>query len=303
MPKQLKDRYLFVYILVVLAMIFWGSTFVWTKSVLSVYQPITIITLRLLISSVLLFAVMFFTRNWQKIQRIDYKYLLLVSFFSPFIYFLGETYGIKNSSSTVSSVIISTIPVFTAVFSTLIYKERLSKLNLLGMLISFIGVILVITNKDFSISLSVNGFLWLALAVASSVGYVIILRKISVKYKPVTIVAYQNSIGFVFFLPLFFIFDYKSFTSASPTTDAWLNIFLLAIFGSSLAFIFYTIGNRDIGVAKTGFLTNLIPIFTAITAFFLLDERLTLINIFGVLLTVFGVAISEKKSNRIAQAR
>lgn len=219
-------------------MIFWGSTFVWTKSVLSVYQPITIITLRLLISSVLLFAVMFFTRNWQKIQRIDYKYLLLVSFFSPFIYFLGETYGIKNSSSTVSSVIISTIPVFTAVFSTLIYKERLSKLNLLGMLISFIGVILVITNKDFSISLSVNGFLWLALAVASSVGYVIILRKISVKYKPVTIVAYQNSIGFVFFLPLFFIFDYKSFTSASPTTDAWLNIFLLAIFGSSLAFIF-----------------------------------------------------------------
>ncbi|MCK9303635.1 MAG: DMT family transporter [Bacteroidales bacterium] len=303
MPKQLKDRYLFVYILVVLAMIFWGSTFVWTKSVLSVYQPITIITLRLLISSVLLFAVMFFTRNWQKIQRIDYKYLLLVSFFSPFIYFLGETYGIKNSSSTVSSVIISTIPVFTAVFSTLIYKERLSKLNLLGMLISFIGVILVITNKDFSISLSVNGFLWLALAVASSVGYVIILRKISVKYKPVTIVAYQNSIGFVFFLPLFFIFDYKSFTSASPTTDAWLNIFLLAIFGSSLAFIFYTIGNRDIGVAKTGFLTNLIPIFTAITAFFLLDERLTLINIFGVLLTVFGVAISQKKSNRIAQAR
>lgn len=303
MPKQLKDRYLFVYILVVLAMIFWGSTFVWTKSVLSVYQPITIITLRLLISSVLLFAVMFFTRNWQKIQRIDYKYLLLVSFFSPFIYFLGETYGIKNSSSTVSSVIISTIPVFTAVFSTLIYKERLSKLNLLGMLISFIGVILVITNKDFSISLSVNGFLWLTLAVASSVGYVIILRKISVKYKPVTIVAYQNSIGFVFFLPLFFIFDYKSFTSASPTTDAWLNIFLLAIFGSSLAFIFYTIGNRDIGVAKTGFLTNLIPIFTAITAFFLLDERLTLINIFGVLLTVFGVAISQKKSNRIAQAR
>ena len=96
MPKQLKDRYLFVYILVVLAMIFWGSTFVWTKSVLSVYQPITIITLRLLISSVLLFAVMFFTRNWQKIQRIDDKYLLLVLFLAH-LFIFRRNYGIKNS--------------------------------------------------------------------------------------------------------------------------------------------------------------------------------------------------------------
>ncbi|MDR2084502.1 MAG: DMT family transporter [Bacteroidales bacterium] len=284
-----------VYFLVVLSMILWGITFVWTKDTLNVYNPITIITIRLLISSLLLFAYMKISGKWEKIMKSDVKYFLALAFFSPFLYFIGETYGIKNASSTISSVMIATIPIFAAISSVIVYKEQLSKLNFLGMTISFIGLLLVIINSDYNIALSLKGFLWLMLAVSSSVFYALILRKISTKYNPISLVAYQNFIGFIYFLPLFFIFDYSSFITIIPSLRICLNILQLAVFGSSLAFIFYTIGNRELGVGKTSFFANLIPIFTAIAAYFVIDEKITVINIIGIFIVVLGLTISQIK--------
>ncbi|MDL2239272.1 DMT family transporter [Bacteroidales bacterium OttesenSCG-928-K03] len=284
-----------VYCLVILSMIFWGITFVWTKDTLTVYNPITIITIRLLISSLMLFAYMKLSRKWEKIQKSDIKYFLALAFFSPFLYFIGETFGIKNSSSTIASVMIATIPIFSAISSVIVYKEQLSKLNFLGMAISFIGLLLVIVNPDYSIALSLKGFLWLMLAVIVSVFYALILRKISIRYNPISLVAYQNFIGFIYFLPLFFIFDFSSFITIIPSINICLNLFFLAVFGSSLAFIFFTIGNRELGVGKTSFFSNLIPIFTAITAFFILGEKISLLNIIGIITVILGLTISQTK--------
>ena len=113
----MKNNILIPYLSVTLAMIFWSYTFIWYKVVYEFYNPVTVVFFRLIISSIFLFALMYPLKRLQKIQKQDIKYFILVAFFNPFLYFLGESYGIKHVSTTIAAVMIATsflsiIPLF-----------------------------------------------------------------------------------------------------------------------------------------------------------------------------------------------
>jgi len=116
----MKRTTLTAYIAVSLAMIFWSFTFIWYKEVYHFYNPITTVFFRLILSSIFLFALMYPLKRLQKIQKGDFKYFLLVSFFEPFLYFIGESYGIKYVSTTLAAVVIATIPLFNSFTSSYI---------------------------------------------------------------------------------------------------------------------------------------------------------------------------------------
>ncbi len=103
----------------------------------------------------------------------------------------------------------------------------------------------------------------------------------------------QNIIGVVYFLPLFFIFDFQHFIQVRPNSELITSLLLLAVFASSLAFVFFTISAREIGVSKTNLFTNLIPVFTAIFSFFILKEHFELRKIIGMLVVIIGVLLSQ----------
>lgn len=288
-----------VYILVILSMVFWGMTFVWTKIVLDYWEPVTIILFRLIVSSAMIFGFLKLFGRVQKVSKKDYGLFLLSAVFNPFIYFIGENYGVKHSSATVSAVIIATIPVFTAIAARTIYKERLSVINILGMVLSLAGIVVMLNGPEFNIRASGKGLIWLTMAVISAVFYAIVLKKLAVKYSSATIVATQNLIGIFLFLPLFFIFDFQQFTETKITGELITNIILLAIFGSSLAFIFFTIGTRELGVSRTNLFSNLIPFFTAVTSFIVLKEEFTAMKIVGMVTVIGGVVMSQIKRSRL----
>jgi drug/metabolite transporter (DMT)-like permease len=92
--------------------LFWGFSFIWTKKVLNFYEPFTIILLRLIISASFLFVVGKIFKKIQPLKLKDLKLIALLAFFEPFLYFIGEAYGLKYVSATVSSVLIATIRFF-----------------------------------------------------------------------------------------------------------------------------------------------------------------------------------------------
>ncbi len=274
-------------------MLFWGMSFVWSKIALDYYEPVTILLLRLILSSVLLFSGLALFGRPIKFERKDLKLFLLSALFNPFLYFLGENYGLKFSTPTVTAVIIATIPVFTPIFAYLYFKEKLSLLNIFGLAISFFGVLIMLMEKDFSLNISPAGLWWLSLAVVTAVFYSVLLKKLAVKYDPFLIVAVQNLIGAVYFLPLFFIFDFQHFITVRPTGELITSLLLLAFFASSLAFVFFTISSREIGISKTNLFTNLIPVFTAIFSFFMLGEMFEMRKVTGMLIVIGGVLMSQ----------
>ena len=192
-------------------MIFWSFSFIWFKEANETFHPITIVFIRLVFSVIILTAYLIITKNFMKIRKKDRKLFLMLALFEPFFYFLGESFGLTYVSATVCSVLISTIPVFATIGAWLIFKERLKLINYAGIILSFIGVLVFILNRDGTLSFNIKGLGLLFLAVISAVGYNLTLSRLVGTYSPVYIVNVQNVIGAILFLPLFLILDFKHF--------------------------------------------------------------------------------------------
>lgn len=275
------------------AMFFWGISFVWTKIVFEHYGPLSTILMRLLISSALLFLYARISGTTEKIAKKDWPLFFLLAFLEPFCYFIGESFGLIRVSPTLASMMIALIPVLSPVFAYLFLKEILTKLNIAGMVISFIGVAIFSTTGEASLSASPAGLLLLLFAVLSAVGYSIVVKKVAGKYRPITIVKVQNLIGGLYFLPFMVAFEWKETLAANPPPAVIADLFMLAVFGSSLAFILITISIRELGIGKTNVFTNIIPIITAISAYFLLGEGFSERKILGMAIVIAGIFLAQ----------
>ena len=274
-------------------MIFWSFSFLWFKIANKTFHPITIVFIRLLFSVILMTVFLILTNNYMKIKKGDRKLFLMLALFEPFVYFLGESFGLTYVSATVCSVLISTIPVFATIGAWLIFKERLKAINYAGIITSFIGVIVFILNSDGSISFNIKGLGLLLLAVLSAVGYNLTLSRLVGTYTPVYIVNVQNLIGAVLFLPLFLILDFKHFISIPLTFDMFKPIIELSIFASCGAFILFAWSVRNMGITKANVFSNCIPVFTALFSFILIGEKLTVQNIVGMAIATGGLLMSQ----------
>jgi len=276
-----------------LSMIFWSFSFVWIKIVYEAYGPLTTILFRLLISSGLMLIFTILTRKLQKIQPGDLKLFALMAFFEPFLYFMGESYGLKYVSSTVASVIVATIPLFTPIVAWYFYKEKLSRVNLYGLFITFLGVSLVVLDSSFQFTASPLGISLEFLAVMGAIGYASILKGISHRYNTFTIITYQNLIGSVFFLPFWLSFEMKEFTQVTFHGEAFWAIVKLAIFASTFAFILFTYSVRNLGINKSNIFINIIPVCVAIIAWFILGDKLNFHQMIGIAIVISGLFLAQ----------
>jgi len=291
----MNKQTILVYASIILAMLFWSFSFVWVKIVYLVYNPITTVFVRLIISSALLFLIGKIIGRIQPISKKDRMHLVLLAFFEPFLYFMGESFGLKLVSSTLGAVIISTIPLFAPIAAYFFHKEKISAKIILGILISIIGVGVIIFNKEFNLIASPVGIALMFVAVGAAVGYSIVLKNLASKYNPLTLITYQNLIGIAFFMPLFFVFDWNHFINAEPTTEVWIAIIELAIFASSLAFMCFTYALKYLGINKSNIFINAIPVFTAIFAYFVLNETLSFQKMVGISIVILGLFLSQAK--------
>ncbi len=285
-----------------LAMIFWAFSFVWVKQAYISFNPSTVVLFRLILSAILLFVILKLLKKLNPLHRKDLKWFFLLAFFEPFMYFVGESFGLKYVSSTMGAVIISTIPLFAPIADRLFFKAKLTLLNILGLIISFAGVLMIVLGKDLSLNAPLYGIMMLFLAVMAAIGYTVVLKKIPMHYNAVSIITYQNAIGSLYFLPLFLTLDLKHIESTVIGPKAVWAIVQLAIFASSAAFILFTDSIRIIGITKANAFVNMIPVFTAIFAWWLLDEPLSIKKFIGIAIVIGGVFISQiKKGNVVTE--
>ena len=210
-----------VYISVITAVILWGFSFIWTNSLLLQNFPVySLVFFRMTFAAIIISAVSFIAGKVEKIAKKDIKWFLLLVFLEPFIYFIGETFGLKIvNSPTLGSIIISTIPIFALIAGMTFFKERVTPVNVFGILITLPGILLVVFEKgEIDIS-HYTGIVLLFVAVFAAVGYSMVVKKLAGSYNSYTIVTYQHILGALYFLPMFLIYDYKDFNFSSITID------------------------------------------------------------------------------------
>ncbi len=288
-----------VYAGLLLAMFFWGLSFVGTKYALSSLNPISLVLIRLLISVTFLLIVGQWLGLLDKIQPKHWKWFIVLGFFEPFLYFMGETYGLQLVSPTIGSIIISTIPLFVPFGAYVCFREKIYWKNFAGTIISVLGVFLTMLNKNMEFTASWLGVALVMVAVVSAIAYTLLIRYIARDYTALSIITYQNLIGIPMFIPFFLWFELPRFSFAFIQSDLWVVLILLGIFPSSLSYLFYTYSVKEIGVSKTSVFVNLIPIITAIASYFILGEEITYVKIIGIATVITGLYLSQYQKNTI----
>lgn len=284
-----------VYAAITFSMICWSFSFIWTRMALESFPPVTLITVRLMLASLLLFAFAKFTGKFRRLDSGDWKYFLVLSFFEPFLYYIGETYGLTLVKPTLAAVIITTIPVFAPIFAFVFLKERFTFVNMGGILVSMAGVYLIMNKSAGSENTSSYGVALLFLAVMSAIVYGLILRKIPEKYSATNIIFYQSSFGLLYFAPTLLIVDFQHLNEQTITFKSLGALFMLTVFASVIAFVLFADVVRKIGITKSQVFTNLIPVFTALFSWMLFNENINYLQWFGVFVVILGVFISQSK--------
>jgi len=279
--------------LILMALLF-GLSFVATKYALKSIPPFTLIFLRFFIALFFLAAI-YYRRHRGRLERGDWRQMFLTSLILPGLYFLAETYGLKLSSATSVSLLISTIPIFAAIFAFFMIRERIPLWRGAGIALSVLGVGALITAAPGETAswkvVRAGNLLALGAAICAAL-YMVLGRRLMAKYSPLTITTSQALFAVLIFLPLS---GTELFTHRWPGFDALTvaAVIYLALFCSVLAFFLWNYGISRLEASTAAVFTNLVPVFTVFGAYFLLGERVQPGQIFGGALVIGGVTLAS----------
>ncbi len=300
-------------------MLCWSVSGIATKHALAVLPPFTLIIMRFTLSVALMLVIGLCCRKskmlrLQTISRKDVPLFVLAGFFQPFLYYLLETYTYNAfSSPTIAETLLSTSPLLSPLFAAVLLRERVTRNNMVGILVSTVGMLMLLLLgrnfqlMDFSSQLSIGNPLGIPLAFASvstAILYTVILRRVPSDYSDLSIVFWVQLISLVFFYPVWgFIEGPQALASTfvhSPFDHSSLMIAVgcvayLAVFASVLAFILFCYTVRRIGVTQTNAFNNIRPAFTALWMLLFFGESLPAGKWIGIALIILGLFVCQKK--------
>jgi drug/metabolite transporter (DMT)-like permease len=197
------------YIAIVAAMLIWAGAGIAVKEALVIFSPLTLIVMRFTLAVLLMLSIgLLFRHNsivgLQRVERKDIPLFLLGGLFQPFLYFIFETYTYQSfSSPTVAEALLSTQPVMAPLFAWVLLRERVTRNNILGIVLSTLGVMMLLMMGGGPLAMGDGsigkGVLLAVLTVSMSVSYSVVLRRIPTQYSPLSIVFYVQSFALVLF--------------------------------------------------------------------------------------------------------
>ena len=294
-PKVQPSKTL-IYVASMFAIILWGMSYIWTDQLIEQDIPIFyFVFVRIFMAGLVLFLFNTAYARIKRIQRQDLGKFFLLAFFEPFIYFICETFGLKlTGSPTLSAMVVATIPLFSIGAGILFFREKINAINIVGILLSLVGIVLVAMAKGELGTHFIWGVVLLVIAVIAEVGHASITKSLSGNYPSQTIVMYQFLIGSIYLFPLFLWKGLDSFdVEVYFDGDVWYPIICLAILCSSLAFSLWVSTIKNLGVAKSSIFSALIPVAAALIAWAIGHEMLNDRQWVGIGISTLGVILSQ----------
>ncbi len=293
-----KDRT--AYIFLILTTLFWSGNFIVGKAA-SFFEipPFTLNFYRWTFAWLILAP---FTLK-EILEKKDYIFqnvkLIIILGITSITIFNSIVYYSLNFTQVISGVLmISTIPVMIIVFCWLFKIEKTNIFQVLGVVFSLFGVIIIITKADLFILLNLNfnkGDLWMVVAMFSWAMYSALLRKKKLEISQLSLLQTIISAGLVFLLPAYLLelsLGYK----ASLNLPFVLTLSYVVLFPGLASFILWIKGISIIGSNRAGIFLHLMPIFSTILAILIFDEQFMIYHLIGALLIITGIILSSKKS-------
>ena len=307
-----RTKYVAIVALIV-SMIIWSVSGIAIKHALTVLPPFTMIVLRFVPSVLLMLVIGLVCRNSSlfRLQRLQWKDLplfLIAGFCQPFLYYLLETYTYDAlDSPTIAETLLSTSPLLSPIFAAVLLRERVTKHNIIGILLSTAGVFALTLAGSHSYSIgNYWGVLLAFAAVSAAVIDSIMMKKVPNTYSPLSFIFYAQCISLLFFLPIWWIkegpgvFDNGQWTMDNGQFVMALGcVAYLTVFASVIAFILFCYALRIVGVTQANAFNNIRPVFTAMWMILFFGEQLPIAKWVGIVLIIIGLFICQKQEKQL----
>jgi len=286
-----------------LAVALWASSFAVMKHLLAIgLPPLAIVWLRMIIAAVLLAPFLLLHRKGVKAQKGDFLWLLLLSLFEPGLYFLLEITALQYTSSAQAGIIVAVFPLLAAAGGAWFFREPINGRIISGLLLAVAGAVLMTLagKADAHAPNPLLGNTLEFLAILSAVGYMLIVKKLAVRWPVWIITAFQMTFGAIFFLPGAW---------ALADADAWQRLMepwtlvLVVYLGAGitvLAYGFYNYSISRLSAAQAGIIVNLLPVLAALLGWWWLGERLNGAQMAAAGVILAGVLLAQQGSRKAA---
>ena len=275
----------------------WGCTFVSTKVLmLNGLSPAQIFTLRFLIAYVMMLAV-YHSRLWADSWRDELK-MMLLGISGGSLYFLSENEAMNFTSTTNTSLIVCSCPLFATLLVRLVYRSttRISMMQLGGSLLAFAGMVIVVLNGRFVLHLSPLGDALAFTACLSWSVYSLLMKWVSAKYGAAFITRKVFFYGVLTILP-YYIF-YPTLPTAAVLTKPVVvgNLAFLGCLASMICFLTWNWCISKLGAVKATYWVYFNPITTMIFASWVLGEKITPYFLAGATCILLGMFVADRST-------
>jgi len=281
------------------AVIAWGISFVATKVALKYVSPTTVVWLRFGLGVLTLGIAMQLRKQFSLPKKQDLAYFTLLGFLGIAFHQWLQSTGLVTAQAATSSWLVSTSPVFMALLGWIFLREKLSGMQIFGILLAAGGVAVVATRGDLASLLAGNfgepGNLLLLLSAPNWALFSALSRR-GLKTHPATqMMFYVMVFGWLFISILFFARSGLAEVHLVQW-DGWLAILFLGVVCSGLAYIFWYDGLQTLPVAQTGAFLYVEPFVTVVFAALILAEPLLISALVGGLCILLGVWLVNRKA-------
>ena len=290
------------YIFLIFATALWGGNIIAAKvaSIISL-EPIKLSFYRNIVVIIILLPFVFYKiKIIFEIFKQNWKIIIFLSIFSVSIFNTCMNIALTTSSVISSSLMPAFAPSMIIILSLIIYNSKISYLQFIGVIISFIGFINIIIRGDILNLGSLNfvvGDIWMLGCVSCWALYSVMIRKIPKGIDNLSFLFLIFFIGNIFVLPFYIIESFINQSFAINEQNGFLLVLYCGIGPALISYLLWIKAIKIIGANNSGLFLNLIPIFSSLISIIFLKEKLELFHIVGALLIFTGIYLVIRKNS------
>jgi drug/metabolite transporter (DMT)-like permease len=273
-------------------MLIWGSSFPALKLAFRNLDPMVVIFGRMTIGT---FCFLLFIRKLLPVryQAGDWKLFLIMTISEPCLYFLFEAGALTYTTASQAGMICALLPLMVAVAARFILKETLTARTLFGFALAVGGAVwlsLAAETSESAPNPALGNFLEFV-AMATAVGYIISVKKLSLRYSAFFLTAVQMAVGAVFFGGMLF-WPTTQLPQSFESTSLGAVIYLGTVVTLG-GYMLYNYGVSQIPASQASAFVNLIPVFSAALGWLVLGETFNFSQYLASGLVLVGVFVSQ----------
>ncbi|CAN5539445.1 DMT family transporter [soil metagenome] len=288
--------------------VIWSLNFTAVKIGLGSFEPLSFSVVRFTIGALATVVLVVWLEGVPRFRRADLPLLLLAAFFGITLNQITFVGALSLTTAVNTSLLVGTIPIWTALVAVLARQERLSRRAWLGILIGMAGVAVIVLGRPGAAigggeGVAGGAIVGEVLAVATAASwavYSVLIRPLMARYSALQVSAFVMVVGTAALVPFAAPQLARADWSTVPS-DAWLALLYAALLSVTLTNILYFTAIRRVGASRAALYTYLEPFLGVLFAVALLAEQVTAVQLLGGVVVVGAIIFARSRRPPIAE--